>query len=205
MKTNFSFKSANSRCCGVAVITSALHAEDLQFNALQHQTKVLKNKNSVFVCSKLYSKDFIQVKSTFENKFLPWIINLKVLRSRGYQVCFTRRRSPVQAWTASSKSFGNKIFVLCLIKIIFKWFHSTQHLKTNYSFQTLNSRCCCVAVFTSAWCTKVLRSKLGHHPEKVLKTNELISFDQSYNDMIIFYSTQPLKTNSCFKTLTARC
>ena len=125
MTTNYSCKPVTSKRCrhGVADITSTLHAEGCQFNPGQHQTNVLKNKNSVFVCSKLYSKDFIQIKSTFENKFLPQIINLRVLWSRGYHVCFTLTRSPVQAWTASRKSLENKVWFW---KIIFKWFHSSQ-------------------------------------------------------------------------------
>ena len=38
--------------------------------------------------------------------------NRKVLWCSGYHVCFTRRRSPVQAWTASRQNFDKMVFFL---------------------------------------------------------------------------------------------
>ena len=58
-----------ARCCGVVVITSALHAEALQFKPGQHQGKFL-TKRCFFTRLKLRSSILFLVNPTFDRKLL---------------------------------------------------------------------------------------------------------------------------------------
>ena len=72
-----------------------------------------------------------KIKHFISNQFNIWYeitarrTNPKLLWCSGYQVCLTRRRSPVQAWTASRQVFDKMMFFY-LIKTKIKYFISNQ-------------------------------------------------------------------------------
>ena len=113
-----------ARCCDVVVITSALHAEGLQFKPGQHQGKFLKDK-MFFYLIKTKFKHIISNQSNIWYENTARRTNRKVLWCSGYHVCFTRRGSQVQAWTASRQVFDKMMFFY-LIKTKFKHIISSQ-------------------------------------------------------------------------------
>ena len=84
-----------ARCCGGTVITSAEHAEVLEFKPGQHQGKFL-TKWCFFTWLKLKSSILFLINPTFDMKLLLRSTNHKVLWWSGYHVWLTRRRSAVQ-------------------------------------------------------------------------------------------------------------
>ena len=74
---------------------------------------------------KIKIKHFISSLSNIWYEITARSTNLKVLWCSGYHVCVTRRRSPVQAWTASRLVFDKMMFFY-LIKIKIKHFISSQ-------------------------------------------------------------------------------
>ena len=93
----------------------------MQFKTRQQQEKVVTKD----VClRKIKSMHFLlNPKNWYE--ISAQSIYRKVLWWYGYHVCLTRRRSPVQAWTASRQSF-DKMMYFYLIKTKIKHFISNQ-------------------------------------------------------------------------------
>ena len=91
--------------------------------------QVGKHQGKLFTISCLYltkkSCTLYLVNSTFDMILLLRSTKPKVLWCRGYHVCLTRRRSPVQAWTAARQVFDKMIFFY-LIKNKIKHFISSQ-------------------------------------------------------------------------------
>ena len=118
----YCFELLNRRCCGVAVIKSAKHAEGLQFKSGDHQGKFFTKR--CFYLIKIKIKHFISSLSNIWYEITARRTNLKVLWCSGYHVCLTRRRSPVQARTASRQVFDKMMFFY-LIKNKIKHFISS--------------------------------------------------------------------------------
>ena len=76
LKTNYCFKTLTSRCCGAAIIKSALHAEGLQFKPGEQQAKVFKTNGSLF------HQNFIQMISFQSTQPLKTNYSGKTLISR---------------------------------------------------------------------------------------------------------------------------
>ena len=83
------------------------------------------DKMMFFYLIKIKIKHFISSQSNIWYEIAARSTNLKVLWCSGYHVCVTRRRSPVQAWTASRQVFDKMMFFY-LIKIKIKHFISSQ-------------------------------------------------------------------------------
>ena len=95
--------------------------------------------------------------------------NRKVLWCSGYDVCITRRRSPVQAWTASRQVFDKKMFFFTWSKLKSSiWFLINQTFDMKLLLEELIARCCDVVVITSALHAEGLQFKPWQHQGKLL-------------------------------------
>ena len=74
------------------------------------------DKMMFFYLIKNKIKHFISSQSNIWYEFAVGSTNLKVLWCSSLNDCVTRRRSPVQAWTASRKTFHNSMSLLDLKK-----------------------------------------------------------------------------------------
>ena len=83
------------------------------------------DKMMFFYLIKNKFKHFISCQSNIWYEITARRTTLKVLWCSGYHVCVTRRRSPVQAWTASRQVFDKMMFFY-LIKNKIKHFISSQ-------------------------------------------------------------------------------
>ena len=83
------------------------------------------DKMMFFYLIKTKIKHFISNQSNIWYEITARSTNRKVLWCSGYHVCLTRRRSPVQAWTASRQIFDKMMFFY-LIKTKIKHFISNQ-------------------------------------------------------------------------------
>ena len=70
------------------------------------------DKMMFFYLIKTKIKHFISNQSNIWYEITARRTNRKVLWCSGFDVCLTRRRSPVQAWTASRQVFDKKMFFL---------------------------------------------------------------------------------------------
>ena len=144
----YCFEVLNRKCCVLAVITSAKHAEGLQFMSGEHQGNFWQNH--VFYLIKITIKHFISSLSNIWYEITARSTNIKVLWCSGYHVCLTRRRFPVQAWTASMQVFDKMMFFTWLKIRSSVLFHVNPTFDMKLLLEAPISRCCGVAVITSA-------------------------------------------------------
>ena len=143
-----------------------------------------------FYLIKTKIKHFISNQSNIWYEITARRTNRKVLWCSGYHVCFTRRGSRVQAWTASRQVFDKKMFFLTRLKL-----RSSILFLVNPTFdrklllEALIARCCGVVVSTSALHAEGLQFKPGQHQGKFL--TKRCFFYQIKTKIKHFISSQP--------------
>ena len=100
-----------------------LNTQKVSNSSLDTIKERLRQNNVCLI--KIKSMHFISSQSNIWYEITARRTNLKVLWCSGYDVCLTRRRSPVQAWTASRQVFDKMLFFY-LIKTKIKHFISNQ-------------------------------------------------------------------------------
>ena len=147
------------------------------------------DKKMFFYLIKTKIKHFISNQSNIWYEITARRTNRKVLWCSGYHVCFTRRGSPVQAWTASRQVFDKKMFFtwLKLRSSILFLINPTFDMKL--LLEELIARCCGVVVITSALHAEGLQFKSGQHQGKFL--TKRCFFYQIKTKIKHFISSQP--------------
>ena len=131
-----------------------LNTQKVSNSSLDTIKERLRQNNVCLI--KIKSMHFISSQSNIWYEITARRTNLKVLWRSGYDVCLTRRRSPVQAWTASRQVFDKMLFFY-LIKTKIKHFISNQSniwyeitaRKTNRKMPWCSGNKVCVARRTS--------------------------------------------------------
>ena len=108
------------------------------------------DKMMFFYLIKTKIKHFISNQSNIWYEITARRTNRKVLWCSGYHVCLTRRRSPVEACTASSKFLTKWCFFTWLKLRSSNLFLINPAFDMKLLLEKLIARCCGVAVITSA-------------------------------------------------------